>query len=96
MPLQTGMVRRYSGNNVEVHLGPHLARGAGRYTSPWVSAAVLIVSVFAYVGTVNVHESDSESTCAFTLGSNLNVCIERALRVDYHSVKRRGFIFDRH
>ena len=51
--------------------------------------------MFAYVGTVNVHESDSEHTCAFTLGSNLNIRIERALRVDYHRVKRRTFIFDR-
>ena len=61
-----------------------------------VCTCVECVSVLAYVCTVNVHESDSEHTCAFTLGSNLNVCIERALRVDYHIVKRRGFIFDRH
>ncbi len=38
----------------------------------------------------------SEHTCAFTFGSNLNIRIERALRVDYHRVKRRSFIFDRH
>jgi hypothetical protein len=53
------------------------------------------VSVFAYVCTVNAHDSGSENTCALTFGSNLNVRIERALRVDYHGVKRRSFIFDR-
>ena len=79
-----------------MHLVPHLARGARCYTSPWVSPAVLIVSVFAYVGTVNVHKSDSENTCAFTFGSNLKICIDGALTVDYHSVKRRSFIFHRH
>ena len=59
-----------------------------------VRTCVECVSVFAYVGTVNVDDSGSEHTSAFTLGSNLNSCIERALTVDYHRVKRRGFIFD--
>ena len=60
-----------------------------------VCTCVECVSVLAYVCTVNVHESDSEHTGAFPLGSNLNIRIERALRVDYHRVKRRTFIFDR-
>ena len=61
-----------------------------------VRTCVECVSVSASVCTVNVHESGSEHTCAFTFGSNLNVCIDGALGVDYHSVKRRSFIFDCH
>ena len=64
-----------------------------------VCTCVECVSVLAYVlyvRTVNAHDSGSEHTCAFTLGSNLNVYVERALRVDYHRVQRRSFIFDRH
>ena len=60
-----------------------------------VRTCVECVSVSASVCTVNVHDSDIEHTCAFTLGSNLNIRIERALGVDYHRVKRRTFIFDR-
>ena len=60
-----------------------------------VRTCVECVSVLAYVSTVNMDDSDSEHTCAFTFGSNLNIRIERALRVDYHRVKRRTFIFDR-
>jgi hypothetical protein len=59
-----------------------------------VRSCVECVSVFAYVGTVNMQDSGSEHTCALNFGSNIR--IERALGVDYHRVKRRSFIFDRH
>ena len=64
-----------------------------------VRTCVECVSVLAYVRyvrTVNAHDSGSEHTCAFTLGRSLSVYIEGALGVDYHRVKRRSFIFDRH
>jgi hypothetical protein len=61
-----------------------------------VRTCVECVSVFAYVCTVKAHDSGSENTCAFIFGSNLNICIDGALIVDYDCVKRRTFIFDRH
>ena len=83
------MVRRYSGQMLQ-------RNGSCVRVDVLVRTCVDCVSVSASVCTLNVHDSDSEYTCAFTFGSNLNVCIDGALGVDYHSVKRRSFIFDRH